>query len=97
MFIVVWTGVSQQFLLHLDVGARTAKHGRIGVTERMPPDLPDASAKRRWLQLSLEDGFLPARKAFMVGENPVPCCIPGTPLVQFLQTHRESRIKWEGP
>jgi hypothetical protein len=41
MFIVVLNvGVSQQLLLHLDVGACAAKHGRRGVTERMPPDFP---------------------------------------------------------
>ncbi len=67
------------------------------VTERVPPDLPDAGTNGCRLQLSLEDGLLPARKAFVISENPVPGRTPGTVLSKFLQVHRENRIEWQGP
>jgi hypothetical protein len=63
--------VSQQFLLHLYVGACAPKHGRVDVTERMPPDLPDAGANGCRLQLSLEDGSPASAEGPCGWRNPV--------------------------
>src|SRR6266851_1395077 len=89
--------------LHRHLGGRahsrlTRDSPEVGiVTERVPPDLPDAGTNGCRLQLSLEDGLLPARKAFVISENPVPGRTPGTVLSKFLQVHRENRIEWQGP
>lgn len=61
--------------------------------ERVPADLADACPQRCRLQLARENGFLPARSARIIGEDPVTGSLVVTSLMKFLQVLRQSVIE----